>query len=70
MCFCLSVQLLELFGTGTACVVSPIERISYLGEDVFIPTMEHQNPIFDAIKTELTDIQYGKKDHPWAVCID
>lgn len=62
--------MLELFGTGTACVVSPIERIQYLGEDIFIPTMKQENPLFDQVKTELTDIQFGKKDHPWAVAID
>lgn len=62
--------MLELFGTGTACVVSPIDRISYLGEDLFIPTMEQEKPMFDQIRTALTDIQYGKIDHPWAVIID
>lgn len=59
-----------MFGSGTACVVSPIDRIQFMGEDVLIPTMEHQNPIFNAIKTELADIHYGRKAHPWGVCID
>lgn len=63
-------QLLELFGTGTACVVSPIERIHYLGEDILIPTMEQSKPVFDDVKKALTDIQYGKVDHPWAMIID
>lgn len=63
-------RLLELFGAGTACVVSPVERINYMGENLFIPTMEHAKPVFDEIKTTLTDIQYGKVDHPWAVVID
>lgn len=63
-------QLLELFGCGTACVVSPVNRIHYMGEDISIPTMKQHNPIFQQLKTELTDIQYGRKDHPWAVAID
>ncbi|CAD7090128.1 unnamed protein product [Hermetia illucens] len=63
-------RLLELFGTGTACVVSPIERIHYLGEDILIPTMEQSKPVFDEVKKALTDIQYGKVDHPWAMIID
>jgi branched-chain amino acid aminotransferase len=61
---------LELFGTGTAAVVSPIERINYLEEDLFIPTTEQPNPVYKRIMTELTDIQYGKIKHPWAVRID
>lgn len=64
------LQLLELFGAGTACVVSPIERISYLGSDLHIPTMEQEKPIFIELKNALNDIQYGKIDHPWAVVID
>lgn len=64
------IQLLELFGTGTACVVSPVERIHYIGEDIFIPTMQQEEPLFEALQKELTDIQYGKKVHPWAVVID
>lgn len=68
--FSLISQLLELFGTGTACVVSPIERIQYMGEDIFIPTMLQEQPVFEAMRTELADIQYGKKPHPWAVSIE
>ncbi|XP_073830614.1 branched chain amino acid transaminase [Musca autumnalis] len=63
-------RLLELFGTGTACVVSPINRISYLGQDLYIPTMEQEKPIHETIRETLTDIQYGKVEHPWAVTID
>ncbi|KAJ6600163.1 Branched-chain-amino-acid aminotransferase, partial [Pseudolycoriella hygida] len=63
-------RLLELFGCGTACVVSPVNRIQYMGEDIIIPTVRQHNPVFQQLKTELTDIQYGRKDHPWAVVID
>lgn len=63
-------QLLELFGCGTACVVSPVNRIHYLGEDITIPTMQQHNPIFKQLKDELHSIQYGRKAHPWAVLID
>lgn len=64
------LQLLELFGCGTACVVSPVNRIHYMGEDINIPTMKQHNPMFEQLKAELTDIQYGRKEHPWAVTID
>lgn len=63
-------RLLELFGAGTACVVSPINRINYLGEDLYIPTMEQEKPVFEKMRDTLRDIQYGKVDHPWAVVID
>uniref|UniRef100_A0A336LH67 Branched-chain-amino-acid aminotransferase n=1 Tax=Culicoides sonorensis TaxID=179676 RepID=A0A336LH67_CULSO len=63
-------RVLEMFGAGTACVVSPIERIHYLEEDLMIPTMTQENAIFRKILQSLTDIQYGKIDHPWARVIE
>lgn len=59
-----------MFGAGTACVVSPIERINYMGTDLLIPTMEQEKPLYNRIKNTLTAIQYGKVEHPWAVLID
>lgn len=66
----LVLQLLELFGAGTACVVSPIERINYLGNDIHIPTLEQTNPLYLELKNTMAEIQYGKVDHPWARAID
>jgi branched-chain amino acid aminotransferase len=63
-------RLLEMFGTGTACIVSPIERIFYLGENLMIPTMEQKDAVFSRVQKELTDIQYGRVNHPWAIVID
>lgn len=63
-------RILEMFGTGTACIVSPIERIYYMGENLMIPTLDHEEPVWKQICTTLTDIQYGKIKHPWAVAID
>lgn len=59
-----------MFGTGTACVVSPIERIQYLGTDLLIPTLEQSKPLYNRILNTLTAIQYGKIKHPWAVLLD
>lgn len=59
-----------MFGSGTACIVSPIERIFYMGENLMIPTLEHSEPVYKQICKTLTDIQYGKVEHPWAVIID
>lgn len=63
-------RCLELFGAGTACIVSPIERIHYCGEDILIPTMKQDDPIYLWLKNSLADIQYGKVEHPWAQPID
>uniref|UniRef100_A0A6P4ERQ6 Branched-chain-amino-acid aminotransferase n=1 Tax=Drosophila rhopaloa TaxID=1041015 RepID=A0A6P4ERQ6_DRORH len=63
-------RLLELFGAGTACVVSPVNRINYLGQDLYIPTMEQEKPVHELIRETLTDIQYGRVDHPWSIVID
>jgi len=63
-------RLLEMFGAGTACVVSPIASISYKGEMLHIPTMEQKYTICLKLRQTLTDIQYGHISHPWAVKID
>lgn len=63
-------RVLEMFGAGTACIVCPVERIQYQGDDLHIPTMEQGKPVFSQMKVALTDIQYGKVDHPWALVIE
>lgn len=62
-------RLLELFGSGTACVVCPIERIHYESEDLAIPTMLQEEALFRWVLDTLTNIQYGKIVHPWAPVI-
>jgi len=50
------VQLLEMFGAGTACVVSPVAGVLYGGQMLDIPTMD--NPaITNRCMQELLDIQ-------------
>ncbi|XP_014260669.1 branched-chain-amino-acid aminotransferase, cytosolic [Cimex lectularius] len=63
-------SLEEIFGTGTACLVSPIESIHFRGKLHKIPTMQQENPICTRLLKALTDIQYGMVDHPWARVID
>jgi len=59
-------RVLEMFGAGTACVVSPIERILYKGRNLHIPTMDLGAPIAMRFLKELYDIQFGRvKSHPW-----
>lgn len=59
-----------MFGSGTACVVSPISSIEYDGQILHIPTTDHNNPLYHRILKRLTDIQYGHIDHPWAEPVD
>ncbi|KAL1114836.1 hypothetical protein AAG570_007660, partial [Ranatra chinensis] len=63
-------SLLEVFGAGTACIVSPVNVICFQGSLINIPTMEQNNAIHVRILKTLTDIQYGRIVHPWARLID
>ena len=51
-------RLLEAFGSGTAAVVSPIERIGYKGEDLEIPAV---GEFTERIWEELNGIYYGER---------
>ncbi|KAF9073716.1 branched-chain amino acid aminotransferase II [Rhodocollybia butyracea] len=60
--------LVELFGSGTAAVISPVNRIGYLGKDVLIPTGDDgMGPISRPIWTELTGRQMGTIPSDWSV---
>ncbi|CAJ0951785.1 unnamed protein product [Ranitomeya imitator] len=50
----------EIFGAGTACVVCPVNRIFYDGENYLIPTMENGPDIAKRFLKELTDIQFSR----------
>ena len=53
-------RMLGLFGTGTACVVSPVKDILYGGERIPIPTMERSEEVVHRVYKELADIHYGR----------
>jgi len=63
-------RVFEMFGSGTACVVCPIERIIYGGKRLEIPTMVNHAPVTTSLHKELVDIQYGKPPNKWTVDID
>ncbi|KAF8971586.1 branched-chain amino acid aminotransferase II [Flammula alnicola] len=66
----LSGKLVELFGAGTAAVISPVDKIGYLGEDVHIPTGEDgMGPISRGIWTELVGRQTGAIPSDWSVVV-
>ncbi|MGH0181920.1 UNVERIFIED_CONTAM: hypothetical protein FKN15_008092 [Acipenser sinensis] len=50
-------RVIEVFGAGTACVVCPVERVLYKGENYHIPTMENGPDLAKRFHKQLTDIQ-------------
>lgn len=63
-------RLLEVFGAGTAALVSPVKAINYKGTEYEIPMPEGQEagPITSEISKWILDIQYGKEpNNPWSV---
>ncbi|CAM9204413.1 unnamed protein product [Ascophyllum nodosum] len=63
-------RLLEVFGTGTAAVIAPVKAINYLGEDIqVVPSGEKIGPIAKRFWDSITDIQYGRVEHPWSIRI-
>ncbi|KAF9260321.1 branched-chain amino acid aminotransferase II [Marasmius fiardii PR-910] len=63
-------KLVELFGAGTAAVITPVDRIGYLGEDLHIPTgKDGMGPISRPIWTELVGRQTGAIPSEWSVVV-
>ncbi|CAD5114340.1 DgyrCDS3480 [Dimorphilus gyrociliatus] len=57
----------EVFGAGTACIVSPVDRVLYQNKWLEVPTMEVENPTYGRLLKNLTDIQFGKAKSPWMI---
>ncbi|KAF9529456.1 branched-chain amino acid aminotransferase II [Crepidotus variabilis] len=64
-------KLIELFGSGTAAIISPVDRIGYMGEDVHIPTgPDGMGPVSGPVLRELVGRQTGTIPSDWSVVID
>ncbi|KAI8988379.1 branched-chain amino acid aminotransferase [Mycotypha africana] len=64
-------RVLEMFGAGTACIVSPIKRIGFNGKDLDIPLdpsdpHSEAGPLTKKINDAIMDIQYGVVKHPFS----
>jgi branched-chain amino acid aminotransferase len=58
------------FVTGTACVICPVDRVGYLGEDVHIPTgPDGMGPVSKPIWQELTGRQMGNIQSDWSMVV-
>ncbi|MCB0459392.1 MAG: branched-chain amino acid aminotransferase [Flavobacteriaceae bacterium] len=53
-------MLMEMFGAGTAAVISPISGFGYKGKDYAIPDVE--NSYATRLKKRITDIQYNRAE--------
>ncbi|MGJ8737931.1 branched-chain amino acid aminotransferase [Zobellia laminariae] len=56
-------RLKEMFGAGTAAVISPISAFGYRGVDYDLPEIE--NSFASQMKKEITDIQYNRSEDPF-----
>jgi len=65
-------RLLEVFGTGTAAIICPVEKISYEGRDIKVPTGENGRGIGDLAKSFLSEVQgrqIGKIPSKWSFVV-
>ena len=57
-------KITEAFGTGTAAVISPVNKILYKGDEVLIGD-DSIGPVSQKLYDTLTGIQYGRLDDPF-----
>jgi len=56
--------------TGTAAVISPVDRIGYMGQDVHVPTGEDgMGPVSRPLWKELVGRQTGAIPSDWSVVV-
>lgn len=66
-------RLLEVFGSGTACIVQPVNvLVRGNGEEWRPKAADPRFPgaLAPRLQRALLDIQYGRVEHPWSVPID
>ncbi|EFN57110.1 hypothetical protein CHLNCDRAFT_57448 [Chlorella variabilis] len=67
-------RLLEIFGSGTACIVQPVGSLIRANGEVyrtrFSPDDDPAGSLSSRLQRALLDIQYGRVEHPWGVALD
>ena len=60
-------RLLEVFGSGTAAIVSPVRKIGWRDSLVDCGLKEGQEAgeVALQMKSWIEGIQYGDEEHPW-----
>jgi branched-chain amino acid aminotransferase len=61
-------RLVEMFGSGTAAVVSPVGGLYYEDQMHKLPTPAEGLTV--RILAAMNDIYYGRLEHPWAVDVE
>lgn len=62
--------LVEVFGTGTAAIVSAVDKIGYEGRDIIIPcgpAGQGMGDIAKGLLDRMSAIQSGEVEHEWSV---
>ncbi|KAJ3035642.1 branched-chain-amino-acid aminotransferase [Rhizophlyctis rosea] len=67
-------RVIEMFGAGTAAIVSPIKRIHFKGKDLDIPLdpsdkNQQAGPLTRRFADTIMGIQYGEIPHKWSVVV-
>jgi branched-chain amino acid aminotransferase len=67
-------RVLEIFGTGTAAVVSPVDKILYEDRWLDVPIGGSPGDMIGhyggKFLKQLQDIQYGVVEHPWSLVVE
>lgn len=65
-------RLREVFGSGTAVVISPVRTIGWQGRRIEcgLADDEEAGPVATLMKDWIEDIQYGTVPHEWSVVIE
>ena len=58
-----SGKLQEVFGSGTAAVISPVGKIKWADKEITIGN-EQIGPLTKRLFEKITDIQYGETEDP------
>eukprot|EP01083_Nonionella_stella_P064181 167054_1 len=68
-------RMIESFGSGTAAIVSPVNKIGWKGKDYVIPLDKtdpnaNAGPLATELFNTILDIQYGKKEYKeWSMIV-
>ncbi|KNC82443.1 branched-chain-amino-acid aminotransferase [Sphaeroforma arctica JP610] len=64
-------RLIEAFGAGTACIVSPVKNIGYQGKDYAVPLAAGKSgELTLRVNNTISDIQYGDIESEWSVVVE
>ncbi|KAL2268766.1 hypothetical protein VTJ83DRAFT_3612 [Remersonia thermophila] len=64
-------RLIEAFAAGTAFFICPVSQIRHRDHDIHFPMVKGESGQYTSmIKGWMTDIMYGKEQHPWGVVVN